>query len=98
MIPRALYDPALFHACVLLNLLFISGAWCIARPTYRAAVALGGVAVAWLIWNHPLEGYVLFEVRPGRGFTESDVLSVLALAVAASTLTRTRDRRRYEED
>ncbi|QMU22866.1 hypothetical protein [Gordonia rubripertincta] len=90
-------DPSVFHALVLLNLLFVSGAWCLARPTYRAAVVVAAVSVAWFMWNGPIEGRVLLSINLDHGFTESDILSILGLGIAAITFTRTRERRRYEE-
>ncbi|MET4165176.1 MULTISPECIES: hypothetical protein [Gordonia] len=93
MIPHVLYEPALFHACALLNLLIVSGAWCLARPSYRAAVVLGVLSVTWLFFNHPLEGNVLIAFSPDRGLTESDVLSFIAFAIVGVVLIRLRARR-----
>ncbi|MDV6314715.1 hypothetical protein M0655_19685 [Gordonia amicalis] len=90
-------DPSVFHALVLLNLLFVTGAWCLARPTYRAAAVLVAASVAWFMWNGPVEGRVLISININHGFTESDILSILGVAIAAVTFTRTRERRRYEE-
>jgi len=89
--------PSVFHALVLLNLLFVTGAWCLARPSYRAAGALAAVSVAWFMWNGPVEGRVLISVNINHGFTESDILSILGVVIAAVTFVRTRERRRYEE-
>ncbi|MDH3022478.1 hypothetical protein QEN41_21105 [Gordonia alkanivorans] len=95
--PAQPVDPSVFHALVLLNLLFVTGAWCLARPTYRAALVLAAVSFAWFMWNGPIEGRVLISVSMNHGFTESDILSIIGLGIAAITFTRTRERRRYEE-
>ncbi|MGW8812448.1 hypothetical protein [Gordonia terrae] len=89
-------DP--FHALVLMNLLFVVGAWCLARPSYPAAAILFCTAAAWLFWNVPIEGRVLLVVRPGNGLTESDLLSAVAFGIVAITAWRERERRRYESD
>ncbi|MDS1115995.1 hypothetical protein RD149_19800 [Gordonia westfalica] len=90
-------DPSVFHAMVLMNLLFVTGAWCLARPTYRAAGVLATTSVAWFMWNGPVEGRVLISININHGFTESDILSILGVVIAAITFARTRERRRYEE-
>ncbi len=90
-------DPSVFHALVLLNLLFVTGAWCLARPTYRAAAVLAVLSVAWVLGNGPIEGRVLVSFTLSHGFTESDILSILGVVIAAVTFVRTRERRRYEE-
>lgn len=95
--PEVLLHPALFHAVVLMNLLFVLGAWSLSRPSYWAAGLLAICSVAWLFWNQPLEGRILISVTPEHGLTESDILSILGVAIAAVTFARTRERRRYEE-
>ncbi|GAB84223.1 hypothetical protein RVF83_11020 [Gordonia rubripertincta] len=90
-------DPSVFHALVLLNLLFVTGAWCLARPTYRAAAVLAFLSVAWLFGNGPIEGRVLVTITVDHGFTESDILSIIGVGIAAITFTKTRERRRYDE-
>ncbi|TYQ10696.1 UNVERIFIED_ORG: hypothetical protein L601_002100000220 [Gordonia westfalica J30] len=95
--PLVPVDPSVFHALVLLNLLFVTGAWCLARPSYRAAVGMAAASVAWFMWNGPIEGRILVTINIDHGFTESDVLSILGVGIAAITFVRTRERRRYEE-
>ncbi|ETA04724.1 hypothetical protein V525_21740 [Gordonia alkanivorans CGMCC 6845] len=90
-------DPSVFHALVLLNLVFVTGAWCLARPSYRAAAVLAFLSVAWLFGNGPIEGRILVTVTVDHGFTESDILSIIGVVIAAITYARTRERRRYEE-
>ncbi|MDV6310228.1 hypothetical protein [Gordonia amicalis] len=90
-------DPSVFHALVLLNLLFVTGAWCLARPSYRAAAVLVFLSIAWLFGNGPIEGRVLVHITLEHGFTESDILAIIGVSVAAIIFWRTRERRRYEE-
>ncbi|MDH3017401.1 hypothetical protein QEN40_17355 [Gordonia alkanivorans] len=90
-------DPSVFHALVLLNLLFATGAWSLVRPSYRAAVVMAFLSIAWLFGNGPIEGQVLVTINIDHGFTESDVLSIIGLGIAAVAVMRTRERRRYEE-
>lgn len=89
--------PDLFHALVLLNLLFVSGAWSLARPSIRSSIVLTVVGLAWLIWNKPLEGQSLFSVTVRHGVTESDLLSVAAFVIAAAGLVRAWQRSRRIE-
>lgn len=81
-------DP--FEALVLLILLIVVGAWCLARPGYWAAALLTVLGFAWLFWNEPFEGRVLYSINQQHGVTESDLLSVAAFAIAAGTVWRVR--------
>ncbi|WP_078113477.1 hypothetical protein [Gordonia sp. IITR100] len=89
-------DP--FHALVLMNLLFVVGAWCLARPSYGAAAVLVVTGVAWALWNQPIEGRVLMSFNIEHGITESDMLSVLAVVIATITVYRARLRSRRPGD
>ncbi|WP_240199273.1 MULTISPECIES: hypothetical protein [unclassified Gordonia (in: high G+C Gram-positive bacteria)] len=89
-------DP--FHSLVLMNLLFVVGAWCLARPSYPAAAALAATGVAWALWNQPIEGRVLVSFNIEHGITESDMLSVLAVVIAVATIFRSRVRSRQPRD
>ena len=80
----------LFYALILLNLLFVAGAWCLARPSLPAAAVLTVVAVAWSRFNGPIEGRVLMSFTSEHGVTESDLLSVLAVVIAAAGVWRVR--------
>ncbi|MGV9669325.1 hypothetical protein ACWDPV_01860 [Gordonia sp. NPDC003504] len=86
-------SPDLFHALVLLNLLFACGLWTLLRPSIRAAAVLVLVAGAWVIWNRPLEGAVLLAVTSHNGLTESDLLSLVAVWIAVWAVTVTARRR-----
>ncbi len=85
-------SPDLFHALVLLNLLFACGLWTLLRPTVRAALALVVVGAAWLYWNKPLEGATLISLTGRHGITESDLLSFVAVGIAVWALVRSRKR------
>ena len=61
--------PALFYGLVLLNLLFVTGAWCLARPSRAAAVVLIFVSVLWVLFNGPIEGHVLLSYTYQNGLT-----------------------------
>ncbi|WP_299576209.1 hypothetical protein [uncultured Williamsia sp.] len=86
-------DPSMLHALVLMNLLFASALWAMLRPSIVAAVICVVVAIAWVIWNKPIEGSILLTLTPVHGVTESDLLSVAAVLVAAWTVLRVRSRR-----
>ncbi|SDU59729.1 hypothetical protein [Gordonia westfalica] len=95
--PAQPVDASVFHALVLLNLLFVTGAWCLARPTYRAAATLAVLSVMWLFGNGPIEGRVLISISIEHGLTESDILTALGLIISAITFMRTYERRRYDD-
>jgi len=83
-------SPEFFHGLVLLNLLFISGAWTLAKPSRPAAFFLIGVSVLWILFNGPIEGAVLYSFTPTNGLTESDFLSVFGVGIAIYALRRRR--------
>jgi hypothetical protein len=77
---------ALFYGLVLLNLLFVTGAWCLARPSRSAAVVLIVVSGLWVLFNGPIEGHVLLSYTDTNGLTESDLLSLAGLVIALRAL------------
>jgi hypothetical protein len=77
-----------FHSLVLLNLLFVCGAWALAKPSRPAAFVLIGVSVLWVLFNGPIEGAILYSFTSENGLTESDLLSVAGLGIAIYTLRR----------
>ncbi|OZE21635.1 hypothetical protein CH262_20140 [Rhodococcus sp. 05-2255-1e] len=81
-------DP--FHALVLMNAVFASAAWCLARPSWPAAISLSVVSVLWLFFNAPIEGRTLYVVDAERGLTESDFMTLAGLVLAAVTIVRVR--------
>ncbi|CCQ13676.1 putative uncharacterized protein [Rhodococcus sp. AW25M09] len=89
-------DP--FHALVLLNAVFASAAWSLAKPSWPAAISLGAVSILWLFFNAPIEGAVLYVVDADRGLTESDFITVAGLILAAVTIARVRRGRRSRAD
>jgi FtsH-binding integral membrane protein len=79
---------SLFHALVVMNALFASCAWCLAKPTVLSSLAAVVASGAWLVLNGPLEGRVLLVVTPENGLTESDLLSVIGMGIAVSGFWR----------
>lgn len=83
-------DPSVFHALVLMHLLFAAALWALLRPGVRAAVGCAVAAIAWVVWNGPIEGAVLVSITPDHGVTESDLLGAAALLIAGGTAVRAR--------
>ncbi|MGV9713264.1 hypothetical protein ACWDTI_21665 [Gordonia sp. NPDC003424] len=81
-----------FHALLILNLLFATAGWVLARPSRPAAAVLVAVGLAWIVWNGPLEGATLIAFDARHGVTESDLLSVVAFGIAGWALWRVRKR------
>lgn len=77
-----------FHALVVMNSLFAASAWCLSRPTLLSCGAVVVSSVLWLFLNGPLEGRVLLVLTPRNGITESDLLSVVGVAIAVVGLIR----------
>ena len=61
------------------------------RPRRIAAVLLLPAAVAWVLFNGPIEGPILMTFSENHGLTVSDLLAVVAVVVALTVLLR-RDR------
>ncbi|MGF0311772.1 hypothetical protein [Rhodococcus sp. IEGM1428] len=89
-------DP--FHALVLMNAVFASAAWCLAKPSWPAAISLGVTSILWLFFNAPIEGAVLYVVDADRGLTESDFLTVAGVILAGVTIARVRRNQRPDVD
>ena len=53
-----------------------------------AAVLLLPLAVAWVLFNGPIEGPILLTFSSDHGLTVSDLLAVVAVLVAAVVLVR----------
>ena len=81
-------DP--FHALVLMNAVFASASWCLAKPSWPASISLAVVSILWLFFNAPIEGRTLYVVDAERGLTESDFMTVAGLVLAAVTIARVR--------
>lgn len=73
---------------VTLLALAVCTAGALARPRVETGLVLGLLAAIWSRVNTPVEGRVLHTWTADRGFTEADLLSVAALAVALLTLLR----------
>lgn len=80
-----------FYPVLMMNLLVVVGAWCLAKPSKPAALCLAALAVAWLFGNGPLEGRVLWTLDRDHGLTVSDLLSAAATVVAVWTWRRSPD-------
>ncbi|GAB91022.1 hypothetical protein [Gordonia rhizosphera] len=89
--------PDLFHALVLLNLLFACGLWTLLRPSLPAASALTIVSTAWVIWNKPLEGDLIVPIIERHGVTESDLLALAGFVIAVWAVTRVTRRPRHPQ-
>lgn len=66
----------------------LSALGALVRPRWDAALVTGLLAAVWTRVNGPVEGAILHTWSAGRGFTEADIVSVLALLVAGTTLLR----------
>ena len=63
--------------------LFSSLAWCAAKPNWASILSVILFAVIWPATNGTLEGHTLMVLAHGHGITVSDMLSVMAIIVAA---------------
>ncbi|MCI2238613.1 hypothetical protein MO973_44595 [Paenibacillus sp. TRM 82003] len=61
---------------------------CLVRPRWDVAVVTGLLSAVWTRVNGPVEGRILHTWTADRGFTEADVLSVLALLAVGTALLR----------
>ena len=76
-------EPQLFYSIAAMNALFSSLAWCAAKPNRTSILSVILFAVIWPVTNGPLEGHTLMVLAHGHGITVSDMLSVVAITVAA---------------
>ena len=53
-----------------------------------AGAILAAVSCLWLLVNSPMEGAVLFEVKPYHGLTAADLAGLTGLALACWRLAR----------
>ncbi len=67
----------------MMNALTASLGWCLAKPSRASISSLLAFAFVWPFVNSQLEGRKLLRFVPGHCLTESDLLSVLAVAVAS---------------
>ena len=73
----------LFRAIVVLNALFASLAWCLARPNAASLLSVVAFAILWPFVDKPLGGRTVHVVSEGNGITTGDFLTVFALGIAA---------------
>ncbi|MGB3771642.1 MAG: hypothetical protein WBF79_11185 [Rhodococcus sp. (in: high G+C Gram-positive bacteria)] len=83
----------IFHALVFMNSLFAASAWCLAKPNALSVSAVTVASLAWLLFNAPLEGRVLVVFSVQHGLTESDLLSMVGVLIAAVGVARMMRRR-----
>ena len=77
-------DPhQLFYGVLAMNALFASLAWCLARPGWASILSVVVFAAVWPFANKSFEGRTIVVLAPTHGITTHDLLSVLAVAVAA---------------
>lgn len=61
---------------------------CLLRPSPTVASITAATGVLCLLISSPLEGGTLFELTPGNGFTQSDLIGLIAIAVGSVTVVR----------
>lgn len=83
-----------FHGIFAMNVLTASLGWCLAKPSRSSISSALASAIVWPFVNGQLEGRKLLRLAPGRCATESDLLSVLAFAVASAQAVKLRQSRR----
>lgn len=79
-----------FRGIFAMNMLCASLGWCLAKPSRASVISVLASATAWPFVNSQLEGQKLLRLAPGRCVTESDLLSVLAISVAAAQVVKLR--------
>jgi uncharacterized membrane protein YccC len=77
--------------------LLICLVWSAMRPGRISSATLVASAFAWILFNGPIEGPILWELNTNHGFTASDALSVVSLAVAVRGLWRTSGSRAHSD-
>lgn len=78
----------LFESVVVLNALFASMAWCLARPNWASMLSTLAFAVIWPFVDTPLTGRLLMTLSADKGVTQSDLISVLAVIIVAVQVAR----------
>ena len=77
-------DPhQLFYSVLAMNALFASCAWCLAKPSWASITAVLLSAGLWPFLNKSFEGRTLIVLSPTHGITSHDLLSVVAVVIAA---------------
>ena len=84
-----LLDPhELFRAIVVLNALFASLAWCLARPNMASILSVVTFSLLWPFVDKPLGGRTVHVVSETSGITTGDFLTVFALGIVALQVAR----------
>ena len=91
-------EPQLFYSIAAMNALFSSLAWCAAKPNRASILSVILFAVVWPFTNGPFEGHTLLVLAHGHGITVSDMLSGVAIIVAAVQGVRQRRTSRARSD
>ena len=92
-------DPhELFYSVLAMNALFASLAWCLAKPNWASIVAVLVSAALWPFVNKSFEGRTLIVLSTNHGITSHDLLSVLAVVVAAVQAVRCMVARHHDGD
>ncbi|KDQ00522.1 hypothetical protein KKP62_06345 [Rhodococcus sp. GOMB7] len=73
----------IFYGLVFMNLLFVTSTVCLMKPSTASVVVTVCAGVAWLFFNGPLEGQVLWSLNREHGLTVSDLMSLVAFGIAA---------------
>ncbi len=76
-------------ALAALGICFIAALW---RPSRLLLILLLVLAVAWLFFNKPIEGPVIYQVSENHGLTTADLVTPVTLLVAACALVARRRR------
>lgn len=84
----------LFYGLIFMNLLFVTSAVSVVKPSRGSVVASIVAALAWLLFNGPLEGQVLWSVTSHNGLTVSDLLGFAALGIAVRGWMKVRNTRK----
>ncbi len=85
-----MFAQQLFYSIAAMNALFSSMAWCAAKPNTLSILSTLTFAVIWPFVNGILEGNLLVTLTSTHGITVSDLLSVLAVAIALVQALRIR--------
>lgn len=89
----SLMDPHhLFRSLVVMNALFASLAWFLARPNRASAISVLAFSFLWVAMDKPneLEGRILYVVSADHGITGSDLVSLFAVLVVSAQWLRHR--------
>lgn len=77
-----------FYGLLVMNALFASLAWSLASRTWPSILSVLVFAAMWPFVNSSFEGRTIVVLSPKHGITTHDLLSVLAVAVAAVQAVR----------